>query len=176
MPSPDNTKPFFPLAGLASDGWSKEDRATATCFCGAVQLEVPLTNPGLVATFVCNCADCHKITASMFASNFTVLDTHLKHIRGRENLSQFKQDITIGGGHTGRTMENFFCKTCGSLMYRVGSRWPGMSILRIGSVDDFTLHETILKPQIEFYTDTRAKWLHDVDIEGIPHVEGMGPA
>jgi hypothetical protein len=34
----DKTKPHFPLAGLASDGWSTEDEATATCYCGAVQL------------------------------------------------------------------------------------------------------------------------------------------
>lgn len=34
----DRTKPYFPLAGQASDGWSKEGEATATCFCGAVQL------------------------------------------------------------------------------------------------------------------------------------------
>jgi hypothetical protein len=34
----DKSKPYFPLAGLASDGWSNEDYATATCFCGAVQL------------------------------------------------------------------------------------------------------------------------------------------
>ena len=34
----DKTKPYIPLAGCADDGWSKEDEATATCFCGAVQL------------------------------------------------------------------------------------------------------------------------------------------
>jgi hypothetical protein len=34
----DNTKPYFPLAGGADDGWSKDDSATATCYCGAVQL------------------------------------------------------------------------------------------------------------------------------------------
>jgi hypothetical protein len=34
----DKTKPYFPLAGLANDGWSNEDEATATCYCGAVQL------------------------------------------------------------------------------------------------------------------------------------------
>ncbi len=36
--SAEKSKPFFPLAGLADDGYSKEDEATATCFCGAVQL------------------------------------------------------------------------------------------------------------------------------------------
>lgn len=34
----DKSKPYIPLAGVATDGWSKEDEATATCFCGAVQL------------------------------------------------------------------------------------------------------------------------------------------
>lgn len=34
----DKTKPWFPIAGLARDGWSNEDEATATCMCGAVQL------------------------------------------------------------------------------------------------------------------------------------------
>lgn len=34
----DKSTSWFPLAGGAEDGWSKEDEATATCFCGAVQL------------------------------------------------------------------------------------------------------------------------------------------
>jgi hypothetical protein len=34
----DKSKPYIPLAGGADDGWSKEDQATATCYCGAVQL------------------------------------------------------------------------------------------------------------------------------------------
>jgi hypothetical protein len=34
----DKSKPYIPLASLAHDGYSREDEATATCFCGAVQL------------------------------------------------------------------------------------------------------------------------------------------
>ena len=37
--SADKSTPYIPLAGGADDGWSKEDCATATCYCGAVQLE-----------------------------------------------------------------------------------------------------------------------------------------
>lgn len=137
-------KPCFPLAGGADDGWSKEASATATCFCGAVQLQFPTEGPGLVSTFVCNCTDCRKITASMFASNFTVADTQLIHLRGREKLTAYAQSRTIASG---KTMTNYFCSTCGTLMYRVGERFPGKSILRIGTVDDFSLHETKLKPK-----------------------------
>ncbi|KAL9130459.1 MAG: hypothetical protein Q9175_007016 [Cornicularia normoerica] len=163
----DKSKPYIPLAGCAHDGWSKEDEATATCFCGAVQLAFPTQGPGLVKTFICNCTDCHKITASMFASNFTVADTHLKHLRGRDNLKSFSQARTIGSGNT---MTNYFCSTCGTLMYRVSSAFLGHSILRIGTVDDFHLHETKLRPGVEQFTKDRVGWLSGV--EGVKQVEG----
>ncbi|KII86865.1 hypothetical protein PLICRDRAFT_43539 [Plicaturopsis crispa FD-325 SS-3] len=163
----NKSEPYIPLAGSATDGWSKEDEATATCFCGAVQLAFPTQAPGLVDTFICNCTDCRKLTASMFASNFTVLDTHLKYLRGRENLKTFGQSRTIASGNM---MTNHFCSTCGTLMYRVGSAFPGMSIMRIGTVDDFHLHETKLFPRIEQFTKDRVSWLHGV--EGAKQVEG----
>ncbi|KAF7885146.1 hypothetical protein EAF00_010964 [Botryotinia globosa] len=157
-PATDKSKPYFPLAGGANDGWSNGDEATATCFCGAIQLAFPTQGPGLVNTFVCHCHDCRKITASMFASNFTIADSHLKHIRGRENLKVFSQSKTIA---TKATMANHFCGTCGTLMYRVGSRFPNMSILRIGTVDDFHLHETKLRPGVEQFTGGRVGWLRE---------------
>jgi len=156
----DKSKPYFPLASLANDGWSTEDEATATCFCGAVQLSFPTHGPGFVASFICNCSYCHKLTASMHATNFTVLDTHLKHLRGRENLKSWGQNVTIFYKTPGKdnTMTNYFCQTCGSLMYRVGAAFPGMSILRVGSVDDFSLHETKLRPTMEQFTKDRVAW------------------
>lgn len=165
----DNTnksEPYFPLAGGADDGWSKEASATATCYCGAVQLAFPTEGPGLTSAFVCHCTDCRKITASMFASNFTVADSHLIHLRGRDNLTAFAQSRTIASG---KLMTNYFCSTCGTLMYRVGEQFPGKSILRIGTVDDFHLHETKLKPKREIYVKDRVGWLNA--IEGVQQLE-----
>ncbi|KAJ7179775.1 Mss4-like protein [Mycena filopes] len=156
----DKFKSYIPLAGGADDGWSSDSEATATCYCGAVQLKFPTEAPGLVDVFVCNCPDCRKITASMFATNFTVQDTHLTHIRGRENLTSFSQARTI---QSGSAMTNHFCSTCGTLMYRVSSGGPGKSILRVGTVDDFSLHETKLKPRVEQYVKDRVGWLHPVE-------------
>lgn len=34
----DKTKPYLPLANLTQDGWSTDKEATATCFCGTVQI------------------------------------------------------------------------------------------------------------------------------------------
>lgn len=154
----DKSKPYFPLAGCASDGWSNEDSATATCYCGAVQLSFPTQGPGLLSTFVCHCTDCRKITASMFASNFSILDKYLVHVRGRGNLTAFAQSHTIASGNV---MTNYFCKTCGSLMYRIGA--PGASILRIGTVDDFNLHEGKLRPKREIWVKDRVVWVSPVE-------------
>ncbi|KAF2810592.1 uncharacterized protein BDZ99DRAFT_441126 [Mytilinidion resinicola] len=165
----DLTKQNFPLANQTHDGWSTETEATATCFCGAVQLAFPTQGDGLVTTFVCNCSDCHKISSSMFCSNFIVKDSHLKHLRGQENLTAFAQKKTPASL---KLMTNYFCKTCGTLLYRVGESWPEQSILRIGTVDDFTLMETKLKPQVEFFTEGRAGWLCAVD--GAKQLKGMG--
>ncbi|KAJ1335901.1 GFA family protein [Microdochium nivale] len=151
-----SNSPDFPLAGLARDGWSTDDRATATCYCGSVQLSFPTQGPGLGGRFVCHCPDCRKITASMFATNFIIADRYLVHERGRDKLATFSQSTTITNR---RTMTNYFCGSCGTLMYRVGSGWPGHSILRVGTVDDFSLHETRLRPQVEQFVDCRVGWL-----------------
>jgi hypothetical protein len=103
----------------------------------------------------------------MFASNFIAADDHLRHLRGRDNMTTYTQSKTI---ETGNTMTNYFCKTCGTLMYRVSSGWPGQSILRIGTIEDFKLMETKLKPRVEQYVRYRLNWVNGM--EGIKQVEG----
>lgn len=68
-------------------------------------------------------------------------------------------------------MENHFCKTCGTLMYRTGSGFPGVLIARIATVDDFTLHQEVLKPEVEQFTADRVQWLEG--IKGVRQDEGF---
>ena len=103
----------------------------------------------------------------MFASNFIVKDTHLKHVRGEEKLTRFRQNATIA---TGNYMENSFCSVCGTLMYRRSSGYPGMSIPRIGTIDDYQLQETVFKPRIETFVKDRAGWLKSAEVA--EHVDG----
>ncbi|OTB03662.1 hypothetical protein M426DRAFT_321587 [Hypoxylon sp. CI-4A] len=103
----------------------------------------------------------------MFASNFTIADAHLKHERGQENLKTWGQSSTVARGFA---MTNHFCGTCGTLMYRVGAGFPGAKILRIGTVDDFNLHETKLRPRVEQFTKDRVSWF--TGVEGAETHEG----
>lgn len=96
----------------------------------------------------------------MFASNFTVDNSYIKFVRGQDNLSSWGQDKTPTSG---TKMTNSFCTTCGTLMWRRSALTPHQSFMRIGTVDDFNLHETKLRPQIELFTDNRVSWVHGVD-------------
>lgn len=91
----------------------------------------------------------------MFASNFIAKDEFIKYVRGEEKLQQFSQSKTI---ESGNTMTNHFCSNCGTLMFRISSGFPGNKIMRIGTIDDFTLQESKLKPRIEQYTKDRSNW------------------
>ncbi|KAL7928965.1 Mss4-like protein [Trichoderma chlorosporum] len=103
----------------------------------------------------------------MFASNFTVDNSYIKHVRGQDNLSRWGQDKTPTSG---TEMANYFCKTCGTLMYRRSAQTPELSFMRIGTVDDFKLHETKLRPQTEIFTKSRVSWWNGV--EGANHLPG----
>lgn len=56
-------------------------------------------------------------------------------------------------------------------MYRRSSGFPGLSFCRIGTVDDFEMHETKLRPQAEQFVERRVNWLKPID--EVPQVEGM---
>lgn len=116
---------------------------------------------------VCHCTDCHKIHSTMFGSNFAIKESVTTHTRGKDLLTKYSRNDTTT---TGNTMENHFCRICGTLMYRIGTGFPGVLIARIATVDDFHLHDKLMKPEVEQFTKDRVAWLGG--IEGVKQVEG----
>jgi len=106
----------------------------------------------------------------MFASNITVKASKVRFVRGEELISRFAQKDTIEAGNE---MSNHFCSICGTLMFRQSSGYEDMAFLRIGTVDDFSLHETVLKPKIEQYCKDRVGWFEGVKGEEVKRFEGM---
>ncbi|KAK4954927.1 hypothetical protein LTR10_007119 [Elasticomyces elasticus] len=102
----------------------------------------------------------------MFASGFIVNDRALQHLKGEDKLATFSRQEGIS---TGNTVTNHFCSVCGTLMYRRSSGFPGMTVPRIGTVDNLELHSTKLKPKIEQFAKDRVEWLHAG--EGVQQVE-----
>lgn len=92
----------------------------------------------------------------MFASGFIVNDASLNHIRGEDSLSEYKRSEGVDSGNV---VTNHFCRVCGTLMYRRSSGFPGVTVARIGTVDDAEVRDTLLKPAVEQFTRERAGWL-----------------
>ena len=128
----------------------------------------PTAGPNYLGAFMCHCSDCRKITASMFATNCTIAENSLKTIRGAELVKAYSQSTTVGSPRSGHAMTNFFCSNCGTLLYRQG---PLGVFMRVGTVDDFALHETNLRPTTEYFTKDRVGWLKPV--EGAKQVDAF---
>ncbi|KAG9195220.1 hypothetical protein G6011_00340 [Alternaria panax] len=176
MSTYDKKQPKISNNSLRQDGYSKDGEATATCFCGAVQLAFPTTAPDLVDVFVCHCTDCRKITASAFTSAFIVAAPSVKHLRGKDKLKHFSQSQTITSG---KSMTNCFCDTCGTLMYRFHDVYPEFLLPRLGTVDDLSLMEGVLKPRREVFVKDRVSWFHGLEgalqsqiMEGVDMAKG----
>ncbi|KAJ7477199.1 Mss4-like protein [Mycena galericulata] len=130
---------------------------TASCFCGAVKVGVSLEGDNLVKTLLCNCLDCHKITASAFSSIFVVKKSGVHFLTGSEdNLTKYVREHGIISGNT---MTSSFCTTCGTLMWRVSTGQPGNLLMRIGTVDNKKVANEKLKPQIEIFAPDKFEWL-----------------
>jgi hypothetical protein len=61
-------------------------------------------------------------------------------------------------------MTSHFCDTCGSLIYRTSTGYPGKFALKVGNIDDDGKANYEYVPDVEIFTRTRAPW--------IPAVEG----
>lgn len=122
----------------------------------------PIRGQGISTCFTCHCTDCRKVSSSMFATNFTVMKTHLKLSRGEDQLRSFGQSNTIGSPRNENTMTNTWCNNCGTLMHRISSGMPDRVFMRLGQVDDFSLHETAFKPTVELFVKDRVSWLQPV--------------
>ncbi|KAK3647840.1 hypothetical protein LTR56_007814 [Elasticomyces elasticus] len=144
------------------------ETATAACFCGACRYEFPIS--GVIATFVCSCDDCHKVSASAFAHNFILKTSDMNWLSGEDKLTRWSQKATIDSGNY---MENVFCSICGTILSRQSSGFDGLSFPRVGPVEDIKLQSTVLAPQVEQYTPKRLAWFHGV--EGVPKSDGMYP-
>ncbi|WWC66339.1 uncharacterized protein I206_100240 [Kwoniella pini CBS 10737] len=165
---PEGDGPWIPLGGGTEKGYNNGKEATATCFCGEIQLAFPIDKESIKGTFICHCTDCRKVSSSMYATNFIIETKDLKYNFGKEKIKIFKQSKTILEKNS---MSNFFCSNCGTLLNRISSGTPNLNYIRVGSVDDLNLHDNLLKPQVEQFIDSKVKWLEP--IEGVEQAHGM---
>lgn len=117
------------------------------CLCGAVRYEGGEAG----GAGVCHCTHCQKSSGSAFSVNvFVKADT--VSITGP--VSEYADTA-----ESGRKVVRKFCSVCGSSIASVAEAFPGMMILKAGSLDD----RSWVKPGVQVWTQSKQPW---VDLGG----------
>lgn len=129
-----------------------EDRRSASCRCGAFQVEC-LGDP--VRVSVCHCLDCQKRSGSAFAAQARWNDTAVK-FAGPYNEWTHKAE-------SGNRVVFRFCPTCGSTLAYCSEAAPEFTAIALGAFAD----PTFPSPSVSVYEERSHSW---VTIDG-PDVE-----
>jgi hypothetical protein len=118
------------------------------CLCGAVRYELK-AEPAMTA--VCHCTHCQRQSGSVFSSNVVVMAAdYVQH-----GTTKVFEDT----GDSGQGVHRHFCGNCGSPILSMIDLMPGMLMVKMGTLDDFSG----IMPGMELYTDHAANWVSPID-------------
>ena len=108
---------------------------------------------------LCHCRDCHKISGSTYSTNLAVPEDGFKILTGSPKSISKTAD-------SGNEITSYFCGDCGSTMWRDGASFPGLKIVKAGTLDEVDQLEGA-KPGVELFEPRRVGW-----VQAIPGTEG----
>ena len=114
------------------------------CLCGQVRYTAD-AEP--VFAGVCHCTSCQKQSGSAFSIVVAIPQSALS-IQGPIKSYAAK-------GDSGKNNVGKFCPNCGSIILSEPEVMPGVSILRVGTLDDTSW----VKPTMEIYCDSAQHWV-----------------
>ncbi|KAJ5909223.1 hypothetical protein N7495_001905 [Penicillium taxi] len=129
--------------------------AIGGCFCGNIRVE---STAEPIASGVCHCYDCRKLTGCLSTINFIFKTTDLKITGTPKGVSK----TADSGNH----LKNFFCPDCGTPLYGGSVNSSGTLaetiVVRAGIFDDLEELDA-RKPQLEIFTNGRVKWVEPIE-------------
>lgn len=75
-------------------------------------------------------------------------------------LSGNAKSISKIGG-SGNTITSYFCGDCGSTMWRDGPSFPGLKVIKVGTLDDVDALAKA-KPTVELFAPMRVDWVNEI--------------
>lgn len=95
-----------------------------SCHCGTIRYEISGPIQGITH---CHCRTCRKVGGTVFASGGAVATDHFRLTAGAADLRAYESS-------PGK--KRHFCSRCGSPIFARLDANPGVTLLRIGSLDD----------------------------------------
>ncbi|KAJ5234839.1 uncharacterized protein N7469_004007 [Penicillium citrinum] len=129
--------------------------AVGGCFCGNIRIEY---SGQLLASGLCHCHDCRKLTGGPFSYVFIVKSAELRVSGSPKEVAKVAD--------SGNDIKNYFCPDCGTPLFGQTINSSGepeeTTVVRAGIFDDMgILNER--KPEVEIYTDSRLKWICPIE-------------
>jgi len=115
------------------------------CRCGAVRYTLAVD--AMPGTYACHCTICRRSTGASFAHQMPVREEVLA-VTGA--LTAAEMPTLSGGLSTHR-----HCAKCLTRIYNINTAWPGVAIVRAGTIDG---SET-LSPRFHIYISTKQPWI-----------------
>lgn len=115
------------------------------CNCGAVRYKLA-GKP--VVTAQCHCRNCQRQSGSAFSVNLVVRQSE---VETSGELTTYADTDTLSGNPVYRR----FCGTCGSPIFSDLSDSKGMTIIKLGTLDD----PAAFAPAVSVWTSTKLPWV-----------------
>ena len=125
------------------------------CMCGACTYT---SDAEPVVQAICHCRNCQRQSGSAF-SLAVVAPQDAVEVHG-DSIASF---TTTNEDH-GTPTERYFCSACGSPLYSLSEKLPGMIILKGGTLDD----PSWVQPQAEVWGESAQGWVGET--EGRPRM------
>ena len=125
-------------------------RVTGSCHCGGIAYEAEV-EPGTIG--LCHCADCQKLTGSVFRANVQAPAGTFRLLRGEPRRY-------IKTADSGNKRVHAFCGDCGGPIYASAITDPPTYSLRVGALDQ---RYELGAPARQIYTERRLPWVCALD-------------
>lgn len=123
-------------------------RLSGGCLCGAVRYEAEVE---AVRASLCHCTHCQKVSGSAFSVNVIAP-------ADKVTFSGAAPSAYVDSAESGRKLRRLFCPTCGSSLASEAEAFPGMIILKAGTLDD----RSAVTPVVNIWTRSAQPWvIHD---------------
>lgn len=118
---------------------------TGGCRCGAARYTIALEQ--VPRTYACHCTLCQRASGSSFAHQMPVPEAALS-VTGPLRTA-------VVTSASGAISTGYHCAACVGRLYSTNSRWPGMAMVRAGTLDG----SEHLTPALHMFTSTKQPWI-----------------
>lgn len=115
-----------------------------SCTCGQVRFTLDPAKHNVVN---CHCDDCRKLSGAAFSTYVAVTDARFELVAGREHLVTYAVSENV---------TRHFCGLCGTPIYNRSTRYPGLTIVVLGALDN----PAAFRPAVNIFCDSRLPWVN----------------